>query len=174
MKIIQNKNVFPVSSCQEMDLQRLVKSSFHYMWLPHIQYLVMVQSGASLAAQGCRIGLPMQAMQVRFLGREDPLEEEMATHSSIFAWEISQIEEPGGLQSMRSQKNQNDLMTKQQQFCRLPPFSRAPPDSQLSCYNFFFNDYLTSIISTMFYLNGSCQTGPNLFFSFVDWLFFKS
>ena len=31
----------------------------------------------------------MQEMQVRFLGREDPLEEEMATHSSIFAWEIS-------------------------------------------------------------------------------------
>ena len=36
-------------------------------------------------------------MQVQFLGWEDPLEEEMATHSSILAWEISQIEEPGGL-----------------------------------------------------------------------------
>ena len=35
--------------------------------------------------------------QVRSLGREDPLEEEMATHSRIFAWEIPWTEEPGGL-----------------------------------------------------------------------------
>ena len=39
------------------------------------------------------------------LGREDPLEKEMATHSNIFAWEILQTEEPGRLQSMGSQKN---------------------------------------------------------------------
>ena len=45
-----------------------------------------------------------QDMQVRTLGREDPLEEEMATHSSILAWEIPQTEEPGGLQSMWSQR----------------------------------------------------------------------
>ena len=38
------------------------------------------------------------------LGQEDPLEEEMATHSSILAWEIPWIEEPGGLQSMGLQK----------------------------------------------------------------------
>ena len=41
-------------------------------------------------------------MRVRFLGREDPLKEEMATHSSILAWRIAWTEEPGGLQSMRS------------------------------------------------------------------------
>ena len=40
----------------------------------------------------------MQEMQVRFLDWEDPLEKEMATHSSILAWEISWTEEPGGLQ----------------------------------------------------------------------------
>ena len=39
-------------------------------------------------------------MWVRSLGREDPLEEGMATHSSILAWEISRTEEPGRLQSM--------------------------------------------------------------------------
>jgi len=39
-------------------------------------------------------------MWVRSLCREDPLEEGMATHSSILAWEISWTEEPGGLQSM--------------------------------------------------------------------------
>ena len=40
----------------------------------------------------------------RFLGWEDPLEKEMATHSSIVAWRLPQREEPGGLQSMGSQK----------------------------------------------------------------------
>ena len=40
-----------------------------------------------------------QKMQVRFLGQEDPLEEEMATHSSILAWKFPRTEEPGGLQS---------------------------------------------------------------------------
>ena len=41
-----------------------------------------------------------QEMWVQSLGREDPLEEEMATHSSILSWEIPGTEEPGGLQSM--------------------------------------------------------------------------
>ena len=45
----------------------------------------------------------MQEMQVRSLGQEDPLEKEMATHSSILAWEIPWTEEPGGLQSIMLQ-----------------------------------------------------------------------
>ena len=45
------------------------------------------------------------------LGQEDPLEEEMASHSSTLAWEIPWTEEPGGLQSMHEQ---SDLKTKQQ------------------------------------------------------------
>ena len=43
-------------------------------------------------------------MWVQSLGREDPLEKEMATHSSIPAWKIPSTEEPGGLQSMWSQE----------------------------------------------------------------------
>ena len=43
-------------------------------------------------------------MRVQSLGREDPLEEEMATHSSILARRISRTEEPGKLQSMGSQR----------------------------------------------------------------------
>ena len=43
------------------------------------------------------------------LGWEDPLEKEMATHASILAWEILWTEEPGGLQSMGSQKSQTGL-----------------------------------------------------------------
>ena len=45
----------------------------------------------------------MQETQVLSLGWEDPLEKEMATHSSILAWEIPRTEEPGGLHSMESQ-----------------------------------------------------------------------
>ena len=47
----------------------------------------------------------MQETGVQSLGWEDPLEEEMATHSSILAWEIPWTEEPVGLQSMGSQKS---------------------------------------------------------------------
>ena len=46
----------------------------------------------------------MRETQVQSLGQEDPLEEEMAAHSSILAWEIPWGEEPGGLQSMDSQR----------------------------------------------------------------------
>ena len=46
----------------------------------------------------------MQESQVRSLGREDPLEKEMAIHSSTIAWKIPRTEEPGRLQSMRSQR----------------------------------------------------------------------
>ena len=46
----------------------------------------------------------VQEIQVQSLGQEDPLEEGMATHSSILAWRIPRTEEPGGLQSMGSQR----------------------------------------------------------------------
>ena len=46
----------------------------------------------------------MQETSVPSLGREDPLENGMATHSSVLAWRIPWIEEPGGLQSMGSQR----------------------------------------------------------------------
>ena len=57
----------------------------------------------------------MQEMWVWFLGWEDPLEKEMATQSSILAWEIPGTEEPGGLQFMGTQRVRLDLLTKQQQ-----------------------------------------------------------
>ena len=46
----------------------------------------------------------MQETQVQSLGQEDPLEKEIATYSSILAWKIPWTEEPGGLQSMASQR----------------------------------------------------------------------
>ena len=56
-----------------------------------------------------------QEMWVRSLSQEDPLEKEMATHSSILAWEIPWKVELGGLESMGSQRVRYDLVTKQQQ-----------------------------------------------------------
>jgi len=56
----------------------------------------------------------MQEMQVQSLGREDPLEKEMTTHSSILAWEISRTEEPGRLESMGSQRVRHNLATEPQ------------------------------------------------------------
>ena len=50
----------------------------------------------------------MQETQVRSLGQEDPLEEEMAIHSSILAWKIPWTEEPGGLQSKGFQRVRHD------------------------------------------------------------------
>ena len=57
----------------------------------------------------------MQETWVQSLIQEEPLEEEMATHSSILAWEIWWTEEPGGLQSMGSLRIRYDLVTEQQQ-----------------------------------------------------------
>ena len=53
----------------------------------------------------------MQETWVQSLGREDPLEKEMATHSSILAWRIPWTEEPGGLQSTGSQRVGHDWVT---------------------------------------------------------------
>ena len=53
----------------------------------------------------------MRETWVQFLGREDPLEEDMATHSSILAWRIPRTEEPSRLQSKGSPKVGHDLAT---------------------------------------------------------------
>ena len=57
----------------------------------------------------------MQKTQVQSLGREDSLEKKTATYSSILAWEIPWTEEPGGLQTMGSQRVGHDLATERQQ-----------------------------------------------------------
>ena len=70
--------------------------------------------GAFQVTQWLRICLPMQETkesQVRSLGWEDPLEEEMANHCSILAWRIPWTEEPGRLQSKGSQRVWHDWAT---------------------------------------------------------------
>ena len=60
--------------------------------------------GSSLVAQRVKNLPAIQETQSRSLNQEDPLEREMATHSRILAWRIPWTEEPGGLQSMGSQR----------------------------------------------------------------------
>ena len=64
--------------------------------------------GLSLVAQRLKRLPAMRETQVQSLGWEDPLEKEMATHSSILAWRIPWTEEPDGLQSMGSQRVGHD------------------------------------------------------------------
>ena len=67
--------------------------------------------GASLVAQRLKRLPEMRETWVRSLVWEDPLEKEMATHSNILAWRIPWTEEPGGLQSMGSQRVTHDWAT---------------------------------------------------------------
>ena len=62
----------------------------------------------SLGAQMVKCLPPMWENQVRSLGQEDPLENEMATHSSVLAWKIPWTEEPGGLLPIGSQRVRHD------------------------------------------------------------------
>ena len=64
-----------------------------------------INFGAFLVAQMVKNLSAMQEAWVRFLGREDPLEKGMATHSGIFVWRIHWTEKPGGLQSVGSQNS---------------------------------------------------------------------
>ena len=72
-----------------------------YLYWFYLYYTII---RASLVAQVVKNLPAMQETRVQSLGQEDPLEKEMATHSSILAWRISRTEEPGGLQSMGSQR----------------------------------------------------------------------
>ena len=88
-----HKSVMMVASCcQGVVITVTQKFKYGLYWASFIALLVK--------------NLPaMQEIQVWFLGQEDALEKEMATDSSILAWEIPQVEEPGRLQSMNSQES---------------------------------------------------------------------
>ena len=72
-----------------------------------------------------------QEMPVRPLSQEDPLEEEMATHSSVLVWAMPRTEEPGGLQSMGSQRVRHAGATKHS---TCVPQSQALPQAALSSW----------------------------------------
>ena len=70
--------------------------------------MILIGLWASLVDQSVKNLPAVQETRVQSLGSEDPLEKEMATPSSILAWKISWTEEPGGLQSMGSQRVRHD------------------------------------------------------------------
>ena len=74
------------------------------LWTKLCKLKIMIYEDFSLAAQRIKHLPAMQETWIWSLGREDPLEKEMATHSSILAWRIPWTEEPGRLQSMGSQR----------------------------------------------------------------------
>ena len=78
-------------------------------WRAAIHGVVGIYLTASLVAQRLKHLPAMWETWVQFLGQEDPLEKEMATHSSILAWRIPWMEEPGGLQSTWTQKSWTQL-----------------------------------------------------------------
>ena len=77
-------------------------------------------------AQRVKLLPTMWETWVRFLGREDPLEKEMATHSSILAWKIPWSEKPGRLPAMGSQRVGHDRATSLHNFITPPPHARTP------------------------------------------------
>ena len=94
----------------------------------------ILKVGASLLARLLKNPPALQQNQVLSLGREDPLEVGMVTHSRILAWEIPGKEEPGGLHSMELQRERHKLVT-------------YPPYILKGCFFFFF---LVSIVLYIF------------------------
>ena len=92
-------------------------TSKHWSWklkeLPSLWDFPVAQMAKNLPA--------MQGTQVQSLGQEDPLDKRMATHSNILAWRIPWTEEPGGLQSMGSQRVGHDWATKTIKVLNLSP-----------------------------------------------------
>ena len=81
-------------------------SSILYLMSKPLMYSTIEM--ASLVAQRLKRLPPMRETRLRSLGRKDPLEKEMATHSTILAWRIPWTEESGGLQSTGSQRVGHD------------------------------------------------------------------
>ena len=88
----------PPSTVKKKKKKRLKKSGYMCIWASQVALVVK-----NLPAMQ-----ETQEMQFQSPGQEDPLEEGMATHSSILAWRLSWTEEPGGLQSMGSQRVRHD------------------------------------------------------------------
>ena len=83
------------------------------MFIILVAGMVLSFPGGSVVQKIC---IPMQETLVPSLDGEDPLEKEMATHSSILAWRIPWTEKPGGLQSIGWQRVRHDLVMNQQQW----------------------------------------------------------
>ena len=91
--------------CTELNT---IEVAWHACRVPGYSVLQILRVCASLVAQTVKRLPTTQETQVRSLGREDPLEKEMATHFSTLAWKISWTAKTGGLQSIGSQRVGHD------------------------------------------------------------------
>ena len=89
----------------------LVQDIFYLAHRVYYKQFAPTFTRISLVAQTVKLLPAVWETRVRSLGWEDPLEKEMATHSSNLAWKIPWTEEPGGLQSMESQRVGHDWET---------------------------------------------------------------
>ena len=111
----------------------------------------------------------MQETWVQSLGQEDPLEKEMATHSSIFVWYIPWTEEPGGLQSMGSPRAGHDLATKPPKWKRVSDSLR--PHGLYSPWN---SPGQNTGVGSLSLLQGSFQSRDQTRVSHIAGRFFTS
>ena len=98
-------------------------------FLPRVYIKIYLIHWASLVVQSVRNLPQVQETQVQSMGQEDPLEKEMATHSSILAWGIPWAEEPGGLQSTGLPKVKHSSVQSVTQSCPTlyDPMNRSTP-----------------------------------------------
>ena len=101
----------------------------------------------------------MQETRAWSLGWEDPLEKGMATHSSILAWRIPWIEEPGGLQSMGSQRVEHNWVTRK---------TWSPQHFQKSHFPFLTTWWQISVSFSNYQRWHEGTTAPLLFLSFLE------
>ena len=106
-----------------VDVMKIIMSTY----FPIIR--VSSTAGASLVVQMVKRLPTMQETQVHSEGAEDPLEKGIVTHSNILAWRIPWTEEPGGLQSMGSQRVRHD--------CATNTFTVFSASTQLSAFIFY-------------------------------------
>ena len=112
-----------------------VLSNIHIWHSSFICSLLIFVAWASLVAQMVKCLPTMRETQVRYPGWEDPLEKEMATHSSTLVWKIPWMEETGRLQSMGSERVRHNWETSLSFFftlVRLPDTSYKTQDHQLN------------------------------------------
>ena len=84
--------------------QKKLKEPYSKYWKEALSFFSLLSTSRPTVAQRVKCLPAIREIWVRSLGREDPLEKERATHSSIRAWRIPWTEEPDGLQSMGSQR----------------------------------------------------------------------
>ena len=100
-----------LSSTPDHEHYLLTRDRAHYLHPNSLFHFSLVEHGHNLVTQAVKNLPAIQDTRVQSLSWENPLEKEMATHSSILAWRIPWTEEPGRLQSMGSQRVRYDWVT---------------------------------------------------------------